>query len=392
MLLDQIKTKNFRNFTELSYFCHPRFNVFLGNNGQGKTSIIEAIYFVSTLRSFRLSKLNSLVKDTETACLVTAKTSTSEGWHSELSVRIERQGDRIKKQALINGKPYPSSVQYLSQRFGNAELGMHSIVFNPADHELVHGEPASRRTYLDRVLSAESLDYLKALQTYQKFLQQKNFALKAQFVDSRMIDSLNEGMVGPGALIVFERMNWIASVQEPIASVLSFIAPNQKQTLLEYQTKLFDTQETGLFSGQRPIASLKQTEALFRDKLVDYSTEERNARSCIVGPHRDDWRVNLDGSSIKNIGSQGEVRSFLMALKLAELQLFREKTGHRPLFLLDDYSSELDRHRRGFLLKYLLDSDLQVFLTSTDESVFEELTDSKQVIVVNGQITEKERL
>jgi DNA replication and repair protein RecF len=139
------------------------------------------------------------------------------------------------------------------------------------------------------------------------------------------------------------------------------------------------------FAGQGHLPSLELLEQVFWSKVSALEAAERKTGHSLVGPHRDDWAFFLGNQTLKGHGSQGEVRSALLALKLSEIELFRNRTGHRPLFLLDDFSSELDRERRSFLLKYLTETDLQTFVTTTEDSP---LYIGKRYWVSNGAIEE----
>jgi DNA replication and repair protein RecF len=156
------------------------------------------------------------------------------------------------------------------------------------------------------------------------------------------------------------------------------IAPNQPKLSLFYKS----------FSGLSPTSSLQLLERSFREKLTELETAELRSGSTLVGPHRDDWSFTFGEHVLKGHGSQGEVRSALLALKLLEIELFQKRTGHQPILLLDDFSSELDQERRGFLLRYLMNTQLQVFVTTTEDSVALAMGVGKRFQVQEGKLKE----
>ncbi len=381
MKLERLTLRNYRNVEESTLVASPHLNFLVGPNGQGKTSFIEAIGYLATLRSFRGSKVDEVVRwgQEQGEILATASPEADGDKMWKVDLKISFQG-RSTKVAFINGKPFRSSTSYLSQRFGEVELGFHAVVFNPSDHDLVRGEPATRRTYLDRVLSAEDLDYLKLLQKYQKSLEQRNALLKGDAPPSAdLLAGFSEPLVKLGAQLARRRLLWIERVRERLSDVSRQIAPSQPLLSLIYCSnwvpKIQNLScpskdlESVHFAGQEGVPSLEILEQLFWNQLSALREAEWRAGSSLIGPHRDDWVFLLGGQPLKGHGSQGEVRSALLSLKLCEIELFRKATGHRPLMLLDDFSSELDRERRAFLLNFLKRSDLQVFVTSTEDSL-----------------------
>jgi|GEM_PF-485531 len=414
MKIRRLTLRNFRNISEETFCPDGGLNFLLGRNGQGKTSFLEAMAYLATLRSFRGAKTDEVIqfeKDfAEIICDISPEISTNLStevcgynggdnlWKTELKVVFHKSSPFAKKtakSAFINSKPVRKSTQYLSQRFGSFELGFHAIVFNPSDHDLVRGDPAIRRGYLDRVLAAEDVEYLKTLQKYQRILEQRNFLLKTS--DRRQRDlllGLTEQLSRYAALLAIKRLEWIQRLSRCLNDLSCQISPDQPYLRLIYLSSwippidnlcLFNNDlDAVYFAGQGSLPSLKQLEQAFWKKFSGIELAEWKAGYSLSGVHRDDWTFFRGNQTLKGHGSQGEVRTALLALKLAEIRLFQEKTGHCPLFLLDDFSSELDQNRRSFLLKFLSESNLQVFVTTTDDSQVA----GKQYWVVNGSLKE----
>jgi DNA replication and repair protein RecF len=395
MKLTEIRLKHFRNLTDLIFKPDPKLNFLVGPNGQGKTSLIEAIGFLATLRSFRDRKAAHLVQwgqnSSEISCQLSSDPTESDSthaWKTDLRIQFELL-DPIKKKAtksaFINGKPYKSSTQYLSQRFGSVELGFHTVVFNPSDHDLVRGEPAVRRSYLDQVIAAQDVEYLKTLQKFQRALVQRNTLLKQKgppYPTPALLSGFTEPFCAFGSVLAKRRLDWIEQINPILQEILSKIAPSQAPVRISYLSswlpsfKVQKSEKLSLkngeldsnhFTGQAGSGSLELLDRSLRTKLMALEAEERKVGFSLAGPHRDDWMFLLGDEALKGHGSQGEVRSALLALKLAEVVLFQKVTGHQPLFLLDDLSSELDQKRRSFLLQFLMETDLQTFVTTTDD-------------------------
>jgi len=402
MKVKRLSLRNFRNIEETIFFPDPLINFLIGSNGQGKTSFIEALGFLSTLRSFRDSKVGNVIRwgsqSSDISCTLLEDDPESGDWRTELRISFQlldpKNGKSIKT-AYVNEKGFRSSTQYLSQRFKSAALGFHAIIFNPSDHDLVRGDPGIRRSYLDRVIAAEDVEYLKALQKYHRILIQRNALLKGGENGSRDVwMGFTQQLCTYGSLLALKRLGWIQRIGPLLTKTLCRIAPQQLLLRMAYISNWIPIIEnlsynnnnlnSVHFAGQGLAPSLKLLEQSFWEKISAYEAAEWRVGHSLIGPHRDDWSFFLGDQILKGHGSQGEVRSALLALKLSEIELFRNETGHRPLFLLDDFSSELDRERRLFLLKFLMETDLQTFVTTTEDSSFV----GKQYWVSNGVIEE----
>lgn len=377
MKLARLDIANFRNLVSVDFEPNDHLNFFIGLNGQGKTSILEAIAVLGSHRSFRGASPAEWISFKESKSIVRGELVASdpdagEPWKTEITLSLERHNtsrhQSVLKVATLNGKVYRNSTSFLKQRFGNAELGFHSIAFCPEDHELIRGEPAGRRAYLDRTLSALNETHLEGLHRYRKLLEQRNAVLKDFETPMNrrrdLLESFEPDWIEHGATILHFRLSWIAAIQPFFEARLNDIAPRQRTAPIFYVSSC---NPRTYLAGQGPIPSLDELKEYLVKEVLNSREKEWRLGSSLVGPHRDDFGVGNEAESLRNFGSQGEVRSAVLALKLAEIDFFRRTTGHRPLLLLDDFSSELDHERRQYLLRYLSATDLQVFVTTTED-------------------------
>ena len=395
MHIRSIRVRGFRNIEDSEISPDPGLNFLVGANGQGKTSFIEAIGYLALLRSFRGGKSDEVLRqgalwgDVQAQVIPESIDSTI-----QLAVRFERGSEgRTRKLASVNGKSFRSSAQYLAQRFGEIEVGFHSIVFNPADHDLIRGEPAGRRAFIDRALAAERFSYLEAVHQYQRLLEQRNALLKQYQGNppSHLLEGFTQPMGKAAAVLTYGRLEWLQKLQVLLPRYAAEISPSDPDLRIEYQSSWLSEKDAILpvmsrdSAGQHPLPSLELLERAFWHRIQSSKPLEQRSWVTSVGPHRDDWGLSLRGIPLKGFGSQGEVRSGLLALKLSEIELFRSATGHRPLLLLDDFSSELDSKRRRYLLEYLQRTDLQIFVTTTDDGV----SAGRRFWVSEGKLSER---
>lgn len=367
--LQTLSIRNLRNIRELQIPCERGIHFIHGLNAQGKTSILEAIYLLSNLRSFRDSDLSSLVSYGESSSQVVGKFKLDETSEAELKVELVQGPNRFEKRAYINQKLSKSALDYFGLKLNQSPIQFHAINLNPTSTDLIRGEPALRRAYLNQVISSETPEYIAILKHYQKSLDQKNALLKQETkFDFELLKILNENLVKSGAELIFYRLRYLQKLTNPILDFLTNIAPHQASVNLAYKTG-----ETLYFTGQFELPSIQILMENLHQKLTEKGPLERLRKSSLVGPHRDDlmFKVGTEKSNLNsdlvNVGSQGEIRSLLLSLKLAELEEFKKQSGIQPVLLIDDFSSELDTTRRGFLLNYLKSSSLQIFVTSTDD-------------------------
>ena len=339
--------KNFRNYASLEFKPGGGITVLYGANGSGKTNLLESMHLLSVGRSHRTSADREMIAQGEDVAFVRAQTMRLDGKH-DLEVRLYPL-EKPQKRVLIQGKP----AERISDMMGHAT----TVMFAPEDLRIVSDGPAARRRFIDMQLSQIRPSYLKALRRYLSTLESRNALLKAQKAHptddfDRQMDAWDEQLAG-AAVYVVEPRRWF--LEE-----LSGHAAAQYLAIAEDRGETFELRYTG------PLAA---TPTPYRDMLAALKrTRDEDARRLFTtfGPHRDDLSLMLSDKDLRAYGSQGQVRSAVLSMKLGEIALIENEMGEMPALLLDDVFSELDHQRRNALLKST--QGVQTFITCTDKS------------------------
>lgn len=345
MLLESLEVHNWRNLSG-KLFWGNGLNILYGNNGQGKTNWLEAIYLLATTKSFRTSRLPEAVKFGEDLAVVRGRVARSSEIHRELQVNI--QGNT--KSISINGKR-ESVARYLGQ--------LQTIAFTADELEVVRGAPEARRKFLDRGVISLHHAYVQIIADYGRVLKQKNRLLQdaaendqtATYIRSAL-DPWNEQLVQLGTQVHLARLDYVARLNEVL------------------ERRLFDRENLTIryvssFEGK---GDLTNYESLFASRLALRMDAELSAGYALIGPHRDDLEILFDGRDIRAFGSSGQQRSALIILDLAAISVYHSWHNEYPLFLIDDIDAELDQTRIEFLLGYL-EGRTQTFITTSKESL-----------------------
>lgn len=371
MPLSRLALRNFRNFENLNLDFHPEFNFIYGQNAQGKTNLIEAIAYLSALKSFRTTEKTELISRGADFAKVDA-TFIKDDLRWDISLTLT-PGER---QVLVNGKKPEMRKEY----FNLIPL----ILFEPRHIYVFRNSPSERRQYLNRALFLQDPGFLQTLNAYEKIVLQKNRLLKDRAAPNE-IEVWNTRLADVGARIMFLRRNWFDDIKTELAKEYRAISGSGESLQLTYQPSqnLLQEMDATLFLNEQDIRTALE------QKLTEHLSDEMERREAFVGPHRDDWMAALDGRHIGSFGSQGENRSAVIALKLAQLKLYSSHHGKTPLFLLDDVASELDEKRCHYLFSYLRDEAAQVFLTTTEnELVHDEFAKrSAAFLIENGRVS-----
>lgn len=348
MIIRDIAITRFRNIGSLSMTPHEKLTLFTGKNGQGKSSILEALGFLLTGRSFRTSRESELIQWHSSHARIDGHVEQRDRT-AEISVvlshRDRRPDDAVKKQIVIDGVP----LRKLSQYIGKMEV----VIFSRIDLEIVAGSPQNRRHFLDHLLCRVGNQYLFSLQRYHTVLRERNNWLRTHRKAHPAMDEVwKEQLAQYGALIIRDRQSCTVLLSELLSAVFSHLSMRSHHIELTYRPSF-------------PFPDGENLKEHFLHHLERTRTIEEARKTTVIGPHRDDLSISLDGSLIRTYGSQGQQRLASLALKLAEGEAMKRHSGEEPLLLLDDCFSELDKEARERLWT-ILDSKGQVFMTSND--------------------------
>lgn len=348
MYLQHLELRRFRNLDLVALGLHPRFNVLAGDNGQGKTNLLEAVYLLGTLRSFRATRLEELVGFGAERAQVWAqieRRALSRRYDVDITVAPESAGGRATKTAKVDGKPVRAAAEY----FG----GFNVVLFAPEDLRLLRGPPGGRRQFLDRAVWNVAPAFLKEAQAFERVLRSRNALLRDGEEGGReLLAVYDEQFAVAGASLVARRRRYVAELQPWFHAAFERITRNGLPVELTYESALSQP-DTELAAELHELLRTRYR----RDTQAGYTT---------AGPHTDDLRILLDGRPARLYASQGQLRALVLALKVAEIQHLAAALDEAPVLLLDDVSSELDPARNRFLFEFLREIAGQVFITTTN--------------------------
>ncbi len=368
MIVKDLTLLNFRNYKELEIEFSDGVNVIYGQNGQGKTNIVEAVFFCSSARSHRTNSDSDMIMYGENECKMKLD-FRKEDREEEIEIILRRNS---RKNIKINGVH--------QTRVSNLVGQLNTILFAPEDLMIIKEGPAQRRKYIDISISQLKPVYFSRIAEYAKVVQQKNALLKnvkqvadmGSFLD--MMEVFNQRIAFLGAYIIKDRIEYIGSLSKYADEVHKKLTNSSEKLEIKYIVSLsveginFDI-VAGKEGEEIHDANVGEIEAALKRKLDASVRVEAKRGVSIIGPHRDDFVVLLGGKEIKTYGSQGQQRTAMIAAKLAEIDIVTEITEEKPVLILDDVMSELDENRRGFLLNALY--NVQTIITCTDKSIYE---------------------
>lgn len=372
MFLNQLKLTNFRNYGDfIQRFNHFKI-IIIGQNAQGKSNILEAINILATSESDRAEKDSDLINWGNEYALIVSGIDTKDS-EMEIALQVNATGRRKLK---ING---------VSKKAPQADLvgNFFCVMFSCEDLYLIKGSPSNRRRWLDSVLFQLDLKYHRTLHDYQKAVAQKNALLK-NVQERRMglketkeqVEIWNEQIINSGSEIILKRLEFINEISPVAKEFLSNISKHTEGLDLIYKSTIEDSNKI----------SIKDHFVITLNKSFD---EELARGQCLIGPHRDDLNFLINKKEAKSFGSQGQQRSIILAIKLAELKIIEKRKNEIPVLLLDDVFAELDEARQDFLL-HNLPQKIQTFITTTHISnIQKELLKDAQIFEIeNGKVKE----
>lgn len=368
MIFHKISLSDFRNIESLEIVPGEKVNIICGENAQGKTNLMEALWLFTGAKSFRQTKDSEFIRfGAEKANLKAEFFSENREQNAEITFS---PGKSLKK----NGIDIKTAAEYAGTIGG--------VVFSPSHMNLFRDGPKERRRLIDTSLCQLYPKYLSVLADYKKVLDQRNTVLKDARYHSGLIDMIDiydEQLARLGGSIIRTRVNYCESLNKKAAEIYKGMSRGREKFLAEYITTVLPEGEHADSSMSTADWAQKFYDALQSTRNYDF---EHGATS--VGPHRDDLEVSLDEMPVRSFGSQGQQRSCILSLKLGEAKMLGEAMGEPPLILLDDVMSELDSIRRDYLLNSIGES--QIFLTCCDKELFSGLEDGKVFIMEKGRL------
>jgi len=403
MYLKHISLTNFRNFARLDLDVPRRVVVLVGSNAQGKTSLLEAIYFMAAFTSFQTHadrQLVNFIAAREARKQVSVGRLVADFQRGNSDHRLEARlimeptginGVRLRKEVLLDG---------VKKSLGDVIGQFNAVVFVPQMSQILEGGPEERRRYLNLALAQAIPAYVRTLSDYNQALSQRNALLKAlseKGGSSEQLGVWDEAVARLGAQIILWRIQAVQEIERLAARVHYELTRSKEVLRLSYEPA-FDPlpQPDGQLNLKidtpvdRSGLKLEEIRLGFLERLAQLRREEIVRGMTTIGPHRDELRFLANSIDLGNYGSRGQIRTTLLALKMAEVDWMKERTGEWPVILLDEVMAELDLERRADLLDYLGESK-QVLFTTTDLNLFTAEFAEKAVIwnVHDGSVSTK---
>lgn len=362
MEVKSLKISDFRNISEINIEPSEAVNVIYGENAQGKTNILEALWLFTGFKSFRAKREQELVKFGKSFAKIEAL-FYGHGRNQETAIFIDN-----KRTAEKNGVKMKTAAELISS--------FYAVIFTPAHLNLIKNGPEHRRKFIDTALCQLKPSYAKSLAHYQKTLKQRNSLLKDIFYHSELLDTLDiwdEKLSFYGAEVVSERIKYIKLLTENSEKFYEGISNGKESFSAGYISN------TGIYSGN--IFEIKDD---ILNALKKSRKEEIYQGITGTGPHRDDLEIKINGISARKFGSQGQQRSAALCLKLSEGEILKKITGENPIILLDDVMSELDIERQNYILNNTYGK--QVFITCCEPDAHLRNINGKAFHIKNGEV------
>jgi DNA replication and repair protein RecF len=349
LILHRLVLETFRNHEKTIVECSSGVNVFLGDNGEGKTNILEGISYLCLARSFYVAN-DTVVMNVHGKGFTVTGSFFSDG-KTAYDVRVSF--DKLQNQKVITVNK--EKIERASSLIGQFPV----VILSPEQSSITNGSPSERRRFVDFIISQSNRRYLESLIEYRRIVKQRNRILSDMMFsrgeNRSLIEPWNENLVHTGAVLIRKRMEFIEDFQNLVSESYADLAGEAERPGITYMPSI------ACIAGDK-----NSIEGIFHQALQDRYQEECHMGYSVVGPHRDEFAFWLNKRDTRNYASQGQHKTFLVALKLAELFYLKERCNETPMVLLDDVFSEMDGHRSQRLLEETAKLG-QVFITSTDE-------------------------
>ncbi len=339
MILKKIRLRNFRNYKSNEIFFQNGIHFISGKNGQGKTNLLESMYFLSCTKSHRTNQIADLINKEENSFMIEGIVH-KKGKHINMKCVTQKTG----KHLFLYNQPISKVSEFIGV--------LNAVLFCPDDLHLFQGTPKARRKFIDLELSKLSKSYMYKLNKYSKLLKERNGYLKKGNIDVHFIEILNEQMIDLQVSIMTQRIKFIQQMIDQSKQFYTLLSEDNTQISYDYQG----------FVAYSDIDSMKKN---MREKYENSLERDQLLKQTTYGIHKDDFIFLMNGYEVSTYASQGQRRSLMLALKLGIVESIYKITNTYPILLLDDVFSELDESRRLKLL-YLLNEDIQIFISATE--------------------------
>ena len=373
MYIKNLKLMHYRNYDRVDLSFDNKINIIIGENAQGKTNLLEAIYLLAFTRSYRTSKDKELIQWGQN--------------YGKIEGAIVKRNQQFPLEIQLTSKGKIAKLNHLEQRRLSHYIGAFNIVmFAPEDLNLVKGSPQIRRRFIDMEIGQIQPVYIHHLRNYQKVLRQRNQMLKdlqrKKTMNLTMLEVLTEQLISHACEIIERRFLFLNLLRQWAIPIHKRISQDREILNILYAPTI-DVSEDD---------SKEKISNIYWEKFKQNQTKEIDRGTTLYGPHRDDLLFFINDHDIQKYGSQGQQRTTALSLKLAEIELIKQEIGEYPVLLLDDVLSELDQYRQSHLLDTIQDK-VQTFVSTTSVSDIKHKTIEKADLfyVENGQITNEKR-
>ena len=366
MKINKLQIRNFRNLKKIEYDPAPGLNIFIGDNAQGKTNLLEAIFMLAAGNSFRNATDANLVNYEAVGYDLAINYSIFERL---LQAKIEYRLNTAKLFMINNKKSNQNHKDRLSV-----------VLFTPDDLFLIKGSPGKRRAFLDFILKQLSGEYLYNLDNYTSILKKRNLLLKNEQTTAKSFKIINDLFIENATRLIIQRINFVSLLDEITQPIYKEINQGHNELKTRYAIS---------FKVDSDKINTDVLQNALRKHMEDHLQEEIKRRKTLVGPHLDDINIYQDRRLARTFASQGQQRNMAISLKLAEMYAFKKVRGFYPIFLLDEVLSELDEGKRKMLILHLRQAEFQTFLTSVNIDNIDQINEAS-FIVKEGRLLRKE--
>ena len=381
MYITKLRVKNYRNFSEEEIVFDPDINIIYGNNAEGKTNLLEAIFLCATSKSHKNSKDVEIINFNNKESHIKVFFYNETNKNKEQTIDIQLNSD-IKKGIALNG----IKIDKLSDFLGT----LNAIIFAPEDLNIIKEGPAIRRKFIDMELCQIDKVYVSNITNYNKVLNQRNAILKdilsatgnnkSELIN--FLDTYDDQLIGFGLEVIIKRKKNIKELSEKIKDIYYKISGEKEELIIDYENVFFNNCVDELCDPEK----IKKK---YKEKLEETKEQDIKNGFTSIGPQRDDISFIVENNDLRKFGSQGQKKAAAISLKLSELLITKEKKGDTPILLLDDVFSELDEERQKRLIENINGIQTIITCTGMKRNIFDLLKPNKVFQVINNKVIEK---